>query len=201
MKWVGHLSREDAGMLSALSVSCSVVEFGAGGSTMIFAQNADHVLTIDTKNEWLLKTGERLDRLDVSAKCKMINLDDFSSVITEVGSSGEYDIAFIDGERDKRLEVAHMLWPMLCDYGMMLWHDTLRPQDAKDVYDFATEHHLEVRSIVSNPVYNGLRTNLTIIHKRPAEEYHNWRYTEGKPNWFYDGNPPEEFWTTEYEWE
>lgn len=182
INFIGDLSIQDALVIEWFgSQSKRILEFGAGGSTQIFAQCLPDVLiSVETAPEWIEKTKRNIERYESVTR----------PVFTSYGSHPrqEYDLIFVDGVWDLRRDFAQQTWPLLKVGGQMIFHDTRRWFDAENVMLTAKMYFDEVDSIHMNID----DSNCTIVSKCKKVEYVNWNETEGKPVWAYGiGDPPE----------
>jgi len=178
IEFVGDLSNQDARDLAALgSVSARILEFGVGGSTQIFAQcEPVKLVCVETDPEWVAKTQSNLNIIshDKWTAPEFVPYDLFKV-------EGSFDLIFVDGVPDKRLEFAMKAWPLLNSGGKMVFHDTRR-------FEYFREAAWVIQSFfneVSHVDINVDGSNLTIIEKGPLLTYENWNETEDKPAWAY----------------
>lgn len=188
IRFVGDLSLEDASVLVEAGRSARrILEFGAGGSTQIFAQcMPKHFVSVETDPEWIRKTEQNLSRIQSKTKPEFVPYD--------LVLKAEYDLIFVDGVDQLRRSFAIRTWPWLSVGGVMVFHDTRRLKDFENVAFVAQSFFSEVRSIEVN--VND--SNITLVKKRIPLPYVNWNYTEGKPLWAYgSGEVPkgEDLWT------
>lgn len=187
--FVGDLSVQDAKVLSEIAKNKNVLEFGVGGSTQIFAQVAKYTLSLDTDTQWIDKTAHNLALLESHNSVSMILYDTFDF-------SGSYDVVFVDGIPEKRLDFAKEAWSCLAPGGVMLFHDTRRFEYFQEAAWIIQFYFLEVEGIQ----VNDQESNITVIKKRDCPlAYENWNETEGKPAWAYGvGERPKgvELWPT-----
>jgi len=174
--FVGDLSIDDATVLHRVgSYSNRILEFGVGGSTQIFAQTKPDVLvSVDTDLTWIERTRFNLKLIDGE-----ITQPHF--VPYDLFMGGSFDLIFVDGVPDKRLDFAMKVWPMLSEYGAMIFHDTRRIEYLREATWVVQSFFDEVRYVSINES----DSNLTIIEKGPSLPYENWNETEGKPAWAY----------------
>lgn len=182
MQFIGDLSEQDANVLQHFgSRAPRILEFGAGGSTQIFAQCQPSVLiSVETAQEWVDKTKKNIERYQPCT----------DPVFVQYGSHPrqEYDLIFVDGVWDFRLDFAKSTWPLLATDGVMIFHDTRRWFDAHNVFDVAKVFWDEIDQINLNYV----DSNCAVVKKCKKVEYVNWNYSEGKPLWAYGiGEIPE----------
>jgi len=182
MDFIGDLSREDAGILEWYGQRAPrILEFGAGGSTQIFAQcEPDVLISVETAPEWVEKTKKNIAQYSPVTQ----------PIFVTYGSHPrqEYDLIFVDGIWGLRKDFAQTTWPLLANHGWMIFHDTRRSFDAENVFTVARMFYDEVLKIEVNEE----QSNCTVVHKRPRLEYVDWNKSEGKPAWAYGiGDPPE----------
>jgi len=182
IEFVGDLSNQDARDLAALGgVSARILEFGVGGSTQIFAQcKPVKLVCVETDPEWVAKTQSNLNLIshgDWTAP-EFVPYDLFKV-------EGSFDLIFVDGVPDKRLEFAMKVWPLLNSGGYMVFHDTRHFHYFKEAAWLVQAFFGEIRNVCINLD----KSNLTIIEKGPLLTYENWNYTEGKPLWAYGAEP------------
>lgn len=184
IEFVGDLSIADAKLLAQLGVeSTHILEFGVGGSTQIFAQcQPIKLMCVDTDAGWIERTKNNLSRITSPFTAPSFAPYDLFKF------EGVYDLIFVDGVPDKRLDFAMRAWPILDTSGRMVFHDTRRFEYFREAAWVMQSFFNEVRCVDIN--LND--SNLTIIEKGPARVYENWNLTEGKPMWAYgSGDIPE----------
>lgn len=176
IQFVGDLSVQDAKILAYLGKHAPrILEFGVGGSTQIFAQcQPEQLVSVETDPAWVARTQDNLQRIDGEwTQPKFVPYDLFDG--------GEFDLIFVDGVPDKRLEFAMRAWPMLAVDGCMVFHDTRR-------FEYFREAAWVMQSFfnaVGNVSVNTGNSNLTVIEKIRPLMYENWNDTENKPPWAY----------------
>lgn len=179
-KFIGDLSLEDADVLAKHGgLSSSILEFGVGGSTQILAQcNPERLVCVDTDPEWIEATQNKLNTIAYKT--------DPTFLAYGQTPQGQFDMIFVDGAPDKRLQFAQDHWHLLKDGGVMLFHDTRRFEYFKDAAYVAQLYFNQIAHIeVNAKASNGHSSNITVIYKKAEEPYVNWNYTEGKPLWAY----------------
>lgn len=178
MIYVGDLSREDAQLLARLARESSrILEFGVGGSTQIFAQAAPahaRIVSLETEALWISKTEAVLEALGRRSMVEFRRYANWAGAIST--GPAEYDLIFDDGIADLRLEFARKAWPCLKIGGALLFHDTRRRTDARNLFDFCAEHYLEVESVA----VNAGSSNLSVVRKKIAQPYVDWNKAEGR---------------------
>jgi SAM-dependent methyltransferase len=191
LKFVGDLSIRDASLLHHFVFNYDVLEFGCGGSTQIFAAQGNKVVSVDTDPYWIDRTYNNLELIpDGNKNVRFVPYDYFTF-------DNQYDVIFIDGAPDKRLQFAEKAWHCLKPGGMMIFHDTRRFEYFREAAWIIQLYHSEVYKVE----VNNYESNLTFIHKRFQPIYYeNWNLTEGKPMWAYgaeDRPEGEGLWETE----
>lgn len=178
MNYIGDLSREDAQVLARLARESSrILEFGVGGSTQIFAQAVPahaRIVSLETEALWISKTEAVLEALGRRGLVEFRRYANWAS--TQASGPAEYDLVFDDGVADLRLEFAQKAWGSLKIGGALLFHDTRRRADARNLFDFCCEHHLEIESVE----VNAGSSNLSIVRKKIAQPYVDWNKAEGR---------------------
>ena len=193
MKYIGDLSRQDAALLERYARRAqSVLEFGAGGSTQIIAQALSEgasFLSLDTDPTWIATTQENLRRLGVESRCELRRYEDFTP------SAAPFDLIFNDGFSGLRRDFALRCFPLLAIGGAMLFHDTRRPQDIRNVLAIVDVFFEEIEHVHLNESADGASSNITVVRKKSREPYVDWNVAEDRPPWAYGlGVVPEEFW-------
>lgn len=92
----GDISRKDAIVLHELCRDASVVEFGAGGSTILLSQWAKNLVTYDTDETWLNRTRRRV--LAIAEKCPTTFIHE-PNIPNDIP---ECDVLFVDGYGNHR---------------------------------------------------------------------------------------------------
>lgn len=179
IKFVGDLSIADASVLADVSSDKRVLEFGSGGSTHIFAQTAQSVVSVETEQVWIDRTQENIQLLDDPALVTFVSYRLFNCRST-------YDVIFVDGVPDKRQRFAEDTWKFLAPGGVMMFHDTRRFEYFREAAWIMQLHFAEVLTVEVNKD----DSNLTLVYKRDRPlQYENWNYTEDKPLWAYGKEP------------
>ena len=206
LKWVGDLSLQDADLLAMYGrKSKSVLEFGAGGSTMIFGQTCSNVFSVETEPDWIELMQKRLNAIG----CRHVELMPYSKYLSYLKDSGlMFDTIFIDCHTSKRPAVIKHAWRFLKEDGVLLIHDTRKSSKYKHLnHPYATifpylfqTHYTNIRSLdFCAEASDGQRSNTTVIIKGMIPEYVNWQDVENKPKWAYgsDTTAVDQLW--EYE--
>jgi len=176
MIYLGDLSSADAALLAAAARDTpSILEFGVGGSSQIFAQSApEHarITSLDTSADWIARTATILRAMDLEHRVLFRSYADWA----REPDRKCYDLLFDDGIDVLRLDFANRAWPLLRPGGKLIFHDTRRPRDWVNVLRFAAEHYLEIGAIEPNAA----ASNLSIITKQRCQAYENWNVSEGR---------------------
>lgn len=178
IKFIGDLSLQDADTLAKYGKqSKNILEFGVGGSTHIFCQcSPDKLICFETDSSWIDMTTQRLDQINVDKNLyKILEYKNLSTV------RDNFDLIFVDGVDNLRLDFALNTWDLLEIGGIMIFHDTRRSRDFENVANLLKKVFLEVRTIEVN--VNS--SNLTVITKKAREEYVNWNRVENKKAYMY----------------
>lgn len=194
MKYVGDLSRHDAAVLEHYARGArSALEFGVGGSTQIIAQalpEGSSFLSLDTDPVWIATTHENLRRLGVDHRCQLMRYEDWTP------GAAQFDLVFDDGVGNLRRDFALRSFPLLAIGGALLFHDTRRQQDVRNVMAIVEMFFEEIEHIHLNERADGASSNITVVRKKIREPYVDWNAAEGRPAWAYGlGVVPEDFWS------
>lgn len=194
IKYIGDLSREDAAILTCYaSRAHSILEFGVGASTQIIAQVLPEDATfvsIDTEMKWIKQTRRYLERLGVADKAQLCDAATWTPADDQ-----RFDLIFDDGYGPWRGEFAQRAWNWLTVGGTMLFHDTRRPQDVRNVLHLIAERFDEITVVHWNEAVDAVSSNITAVVKKKREGYVNWNVVEGRPQWAIGyGEVPESFW-------
>lgn len=199
-KFIGLLSLQDAEVLERYARGAkTILEFGAGGSTHIFAQTVGKdgkVVCFESEAGWIMRTRIYLSKLGVPpAAYALHTLADWPAAQKQMR---DVDLIFIDGKWPLRREFATKAWPLLKPGGHMLFHDTRRQKDIDIIADMVTKNFLEIENISANEKHAGKSSNTTAIRKKAREPEVNWYQLEGKPKWAYgiEQEIPSTFWNT-----
>jgi predicted O-methyltransferase YrrM len=179
-KFIGDLSLQDADVLCSYGRQAKrILEFGVGGSTQLFAQCKPSLFySVETDQEWIGLTRKRLDLIPDKTNPVFFLYNN----LPEITNGQKYDLIFVDGVDDKRLDFAIKTWNSLDVGGVMIFHDTKRPQDFKNAAWVAQLYFNEIsRMYINATASNGKSSNLTVLVKKAHEPYVNWNYEENKP--------------------
>ena len=197
-KFIGDLSREDAGLLERYAAGArNVLEFGVGGSTQILAQSLPagaKLVSVETERSWIDVTRDRLGKLGVQDRCLFLEYEGWKAVATEI--TPRFDLIFDDGVDHLRRPFALDSWELLEPGGFMLFHDTKRFPDFVNVAWVMQSFFEEVEDVYCNQRLGAFTSNISVIKKKARDPYVNWNHSEGKPLWMYGGfGPvPDDFW-------
>lgn len=177
--FLGDLSRADALVLTHFAHTAkAILEFGAGGSTQIFAQVAPldtPIVCIETDLAWIERTRKNLARLGiVPDRVTFLSFPANGSDLSHM-----FDLVFDDGVDELRLHFAKLAWSQIVIGGNLLFHDTRRQTDMINVFSLVNNHFLEVAEIVVN--LHG--SNITRVVKKIAEPYEDWNVAENRELW------------------
>ncbi len=176
MIYLGDISARDAAVLAdAACNAASILEFGVGASSQVFAQSAPQqarIISLETSDEWIGRTETLLLVMGLHDRIEFRSYADW----VREGDRNRYDLVFDDGIDALRLDFAHRAWPLLKDGGKLIFHDTRRSRDYVNALRFAADHFLEISTIEANVA----SSNLSIITKQPARGYENWNLAEGR---------------------
>lgn len=195
-KFIGDLSLQDADVLCHYGKqSKSILEFGVGGSTQLFAQCKPELLCcVETDPSWVELTKTRLDKIKDKTDPIFFTYEE----TPWIDQKDKFDLVFVDGVDNLRLDFAIKNWACVKDYGVMIFHDTRREQDFKNAAWIAQMFFNEISNIhVNVAASNGKSSNITVLRKKPYEPYVNWNYDEDKPLWAYSipGTDSNELWS------
>ena len=198
-KFIGDLSRADAELLESYAqTATTVLEFGVGGSTQIIAQAIpDHALfwSLETDPAWISTTFDKLCKLRVEHKCQFHRYDEW---MAEEAEASSFDLIFDDGIADLRCKFAMRAFPLLTAGGALLFHDTRRIDDVRNVLDLIEVYFDEIENVAFNERVNGVSSNITAVRKKAKEPYVDWNVDEQRPSWATGiGTVPEDFWTND----
>lgn len=196
MFYVGDLSVQDANLLCARCRSAnSILEFGVGASTQIFAQVAPvfaEIVSVETNSSWVVRTKAILDLMNLGRRIKFLTYDEWQYAITSPTGAGpalaHYDMIFDDGVDNLRADFAARSWPFLKVGGCLILHDTRRRQDFLNVTNFSQQHYLEISTIE----VNAGSSNLTVMTKKLPEPYVDWNVVENRSPVMYGSGGLEE---------
>jgi predicted O-methyltransferase YrrM len=156
----------------------SIIEFGSGASTQIFAQMSPkraEIISVETNGGWIERTRAILETIGCRDRVRFTDYQTWSSEIIQHPPPA-YDIAFDDGIDPLRADFARLAWRRLKIGGKLLFHDTRRSADALNLMQCCLNNFLEVQSIELN-----IRSsNVNIVTKKMPEPYQDWNVCEGR---------------------
>jgi predicted O-methyltransferase YrrM len=149
--------------------SFNILEFGTGGSTLLFAQFAPpraHVWTVDTDPKWQDRTADNLDKLGTGLRDRVDFLKHESwkkDLHERVGPLPWFDLIFVDGKMEDRAKFAEDAWPLLMPTGVMAYHDCRWQNVVHMAAQLMVNEYLEIEKIEL-----GMQnSNVLAIHKKP----------------------------------
>lgn len=191
MKFVGDLSSQDAKVLEAFGrASLSILEFGCGGSTQILAQSLQpgaRLVSVETDPAWIDRTRRNLQVLELPEDvCRFLPYEDWRQACED----RQFDFVFVDGVDGERAPFARAAFPLLQVGGWILFHDTRRRRDLRNLVELIMEYHTQVGDVR----INFDRSNLSGFRRQPPQPYENWNVTEHRSAWMEGIQPPPEDW-------
>ena len=168
IQWVGALSLEDADVLAQKSkTALKILEFGPGGSTMIFLQSIDSnasVTCVETRQQWIEELQNRLDLIEhKSNNYEFYRYKDFMN--KEIREES-FDLIFVDGEKTFREDFARKTWYLLKNGGEMMFHDTKRISYINSMMNVIRNKLFQIESVQFNiKASNGENSNISSIKK------------------------------------
>lgn len=173
IQWVGALSLEDADVLAQKAkTATSILEFGPGGSTMIFLQTINSnasVTCVETRQRWIEELKNRFDLIEQkSNNYEFYRYKDFMYKEIEEET---FDLIFVDGERQFREDFARKTWYLLKNGGEMLFHDTKRIPYINCMLNIVRNKLFQIESVQFNiKASNGENSNISSIKKTASVE-------------------------------
>ena len=166
---VGELGRSDIQVLAEHAQrSHRILEFGCGGSTMLFAQFSppgSRIVSLDTERGWIDRTRDTLKKLDANR----VEFLPYAGWTGRVEGWPWFDLVFVDGLESERLNFAVESWKMLQPGGVMIWHDTRWSQIMEMILRHIGAHFQSVSRLDLGPG----RSNCAIITKKVEDNYGN----------------------------
>jgi predicted O-methyltransferase YrrM len=180
--YIGCISREDAELLKSLAErSESILEFGSGASTQIFAAyGAGRVESAETDPAWIEKTKRNLEALGLTKPVEFHLHDGWLLELDRL-----WDLVFVDCVDELRSQIALSMWPFVRGMGAMCFHDTRRRKphgdsttsDVQNVCALIEQYSPEIESVA----LNAADSNTTVVRKRQEPLiYVDWMVTEGR---------------------
>jgi hypothetical protein len=168
------LSRADVVALWELAAQKRVVEFGAGGSTALFARTAASLYTYDTSPQWLAVAKRHVDKLrQTETLCTVEYRHCPAAGVPPKIARG--DLLFIDGYTPTRAAwmkaaLERQLAPVI------VAHDTRRLQPVRS---FAALLEWPLTAWIDSVHYHYQGSNLLVVRLRDKPvQYSNWNQTE-----------------------
>lgn len=191
LRYIGDISKQDAELLAVCAkASTSILEFGVGASTQIFASQAPghaDILSLDTDPKWIKKTKENFKLLKIDRQVKYMLFKDWQSKI----GKKTFDLIFNDGEATLRKEFGDASWENLQVGGFLLYHDTRQPAPRSMIVDIIKKYYMEIEQAW----FNINNSNITIIEKKKKQKYTNWNTSERRKPWEMGrARPPSRLW-------
>lgn len=199
-KFVGLLSDEDAELLERYATQARrILEFGAGGSTHIMSQAAPadaRIVTVESDPAWIARVRQDLAQLGMTdRRVRFVGYDVWTRA---EDTRGPFDLIFVDGASDRRLDFATAAWPRLTVGGVMLFHDTRNlasPRHLDNAFATVRRFLYEVDELRLNEKWRGRPSNLTAIVKKHSAPWIDWTRQGDRPAWrFGRGAVPPSFW-------
>jgi predicted O-methyltransferase YrrM len=184
INYIGDISKNDAKVLKdSAEVAYKdevILEFGCGASTQVLRAYAKcKVISIDTDINWIERTKQNLELLDIKGE---VEFHEYQPFMSSLSTMIKYDMIFVDGVDPLRRQFALDIWPFLIDGGCMAFHDTRRAHDFRNVLEVLAHYQAEIEMVE----FNYLDSNITLIGKREIRaDYENWQLSEGKLPWQY----------------
>jgi len=133
----------------------SVLEFGAGLSTLLFNNLGLDVLTYETENRWINKSKEN------NSKCNIKQWDGKDQIILKTVSEEKFDLAFVDGPANgQNRELSTQIASIVSD--LVVIHDAGREYEKKWQKKYIENHF-------NGPVKGGHRCHFWKRKSLPLE--------------------------------
>jgi len=189
MKYIGDISKEDAHVLGILGKGGQVLEFGMGGSTQVLAQVAEHLISVETDPDWVVRTRGNLDALGIDPKrYDLIPYFKWPEFVRPLRK--KFDLIFVDGVDEMRFPFAIMSFPMLKVGGFMCFHDTRRTPDMANFLNTV----LNFKDEIDHSNLNWRSSNISCALKKMPEPYVDWNKVEKREPWMTGAVPPPADW-------
>lgn len=188
MKYLGALSKFDAAVLEKYGKwAGKTLEFGMGGSTMILAQCGTQLYSLETDPYWIERTRSNL--IDLGVDFSKIRLLEYDLGLLDCGSQ-LFDLVFVDGLDEERFAFSLAAFQRLKLGGWIMFHDTRRKEDLRNMLDMMLVYHNEIGEVKMNMDHS----NISGCTRKAPEPYYDWREAEGKTKWQDGLEPPPEGW-------
>ena len=186
----GDLSRADTVVLTQLCRGKHVVEFGVGGSTLLFAQIAKSVISFDTSEEWIQRVTDRLLELpDKSCEPAMFCIEKTRDGSAAHGLSTTCDVLFDDGWSMLRAPFLLEFWQDIRECAILhdtrltyagnilkVFIDAYDPKADKEPYPCGFNPYLGTLQSIE---WNYLESNMAVLRKRNCFlSWENWKINE-----------------------
>ena len=159
---VGELGRSDIQVLAEHAQrSHRILEFGCGGSTMLFAQFSppgSRIVSLDTERGWIDRTRDALKRLDANR----VEFLPYAGWAGRLEGWPWFDLVFVDGLESERMNFAAEAWRLLQPGGVMIYHDGLWAQVVEMVLRQVGTTFQSVDSVT----FCAQRSNCIVIRKK-----------------------------------
>jgi predicted O-methyltransferase YrrM len=192
LRYIGDISEADSSVLRRhAQASQRILEFGSGASTQVLSRcchPSARITSVDTDPKWIERTRANLVRLGLTHPVEFISYKRWKA---DLPAADPFDLVFDDGRDDLRLSFARQAWPLLRVGGWLLFHDTRRDRDFRNVLDLLRDAYLEVDVVQVNEA----SSNITALRKKVAEPWVDWNVVEGRERWEYGhAEPPAGLW-------
>lgn len=122
-------------MLIGVSRACHILEIGTfiGLSAMTFARAMPawgHVDTIEKGKDFADLARINVIRNGLHDRINVINADAVDYLLTHEYPKGIFDFVFIDGDKERYLDIFHLVGPLVCSGGMIVIDDVFFHGDA-----------------------------------------------------------------------
>jgi hypothetical protein len=188
MKYLGLISKFDAAVLEKYGKwAGKTLEFGMGGSTMIFAQCGTQLYSLETDPYWIDRTRSNL--VDLGADFSKIRLMGYNPGLP--GCDGQlFDLVFVDGTAEDRFPFALAAFQRLKLGGWILFHDTRCKEDLRNMLDMMLVYQNEIGEVKMNMDHS----NISGCTRKAPEPQYDWSKAEGRTRWMDGLEPPPEGW-------
>jgi len=132
------------------------------------------LVTVETDPRWIDRTMSRVAMLGKKTEPAFVPFDYYPTNFAA-------DLIFVDGASELRGKFCLNTWEQLKVGGVMIFHDTRRPEYFQHVLNLSHKFFNEIGRID----VNANQSNMTVVHKSPRLSYVDWNQTESKPAWAY----------------
>jgi hypothetical protein len=188
VKYLGLLSKFDAAVLEKYGKwAGKTLEFGMGGSTMIFAQCGTELYSLEPDPAWIIRTRSNLE--DLGCNPTKYRLMEYSPSLP--GCDGQlFDLTFVDGTAEDRFPFALAAFQRLKLGGWILFHDTRCKEDLRNMLDMMLVYQNEIGEVKMNMDHS----NISGCCRKAPEPLYNWDEAEGRTRWMAGLEPPPPNW-------